>query len=76
MLEHWNGGIQMGRLSIYSKDYYKIIRRRRMIFRISILLTALAVIFFTYNKSFIPNLKKLADGLKLPVKDQVEQIQE
>jgi hypothetical protein len=76
MLEHQNGGIQMGRPSIYSKDYYKIMRRRRRIFRISILLTALIVIFFTYNKSFVPNLKKLADGLKLPVKDQVEQMPE
>lgn len=58
----------MGKPSIFNKDYHKIMRRRKIVFRTIIILSALAVIFITYDKSAIPNLKKFAANLKLPFK--------
>lgn len=63
----------MGKPSIFNNDYHKIMRRRKIIFRTLIILAALAIIFVTYDKTVIPNLKKMAENIKLPVKSQVKQ---
>lgn len=55
----------MGRPSIFSNDYKRIMRRRKIIFRISIVLVALAAVLFIYSKPTIPNLKKLAGNIKI-----------
>lgn len=55
----------MGKPSIFSSDYKKIMHRRKIVFRVSIVLVALAVVLLMYGKSTIPNLKKLAGNIKM-----------
>jgi len=66
----------MGKPSIFNSNYHKIMRRRKIVFRTLIMIAALAVIFFTYNKSAIPNLKKFAGNLKLSQKESTSKIEQ
>ena len=54
----------MGRPSIFNKDYHRIMRRRRILFRISIVAAAFVIIFVTYNKSAILDFDKIADRFR------------
>jgi hypothetical protein len=62
------GGNFMGRPSIFSKDYQRVMRRRKIIFRSLAVLAAFVIILAVYNRNVIPNLKKLAENFKFPVK--------
>lgn len=54
----------MGRPSIFNKDYHRIMRRRRILFRVAIVAAAFVIIFVTYNKSAILDFDKIADRLR------------
>lgn len=53
----------MGRPSIYSRDYYRIMRRRRIVRRLLILAVILFAIFYASGKAVLPDLKKLANSI-------------
>ena len=57
----------MGKPSMFSKDYHKRMWRRKIIFRTLILIIAFGIIFLTYNRSAIPNLKKIIGNVIPPI---------
>lgn len=63
----------MRKPSIYSSNYYRIRRKRRIITRSIIVLTILAVAFLIYNRAAVSYLKKLSSSIKLPDISQAEQ---
>lgn len=63
----------MRRPSIYSSDYYRVMRRRKIIIRTLIVLTVLTVVLLIYNRSAVSYLKKLSSSIKLPQVSQLEQ---
>lgn len=58
----------MGKPSIFSSDYKKVMRKRKRIFRLTIVLAAVFLLFLIYSNSAIPKLKKVAQSVKLPTK--------
>lgn len=64
----------MGRPSMFSRDYHKVMRRRKIVFRLIVILIAAIVIFFAYNKSAIIDLKKIIADLGGP-SDNINQIE-
>jgi hypothetical protein len=64
----------MRRPSIYSKDYYKIKRRRKIAMGSIIVCTVLIVITMIYNKAAMQSLQKLTAGLKLSQRDKTQQL--
>lgn len=65
----------MRKPSIFNSDYQKIMRKRRIAFRAFIILAALTVIFVTYNKSAVPNLKRFAENIKSSTIDSISKLQ-
>lgn len=63
----------MRKPSIYSSNYYRIRRRRKIIARTLIVLTVFVVAFLIYNKEAVSYLKKLSSSIKLPEISQAEQ---
>lgn len=53
----------MGRPSMFNRDYHRIMRRRKIVFRTVIIIIALCAIFLAYNKSAITDLKKIVADL-------------
>lgn len=56
----------MRRPSIYSSNYNRIMRRRRIMIRTLIVFTVLAAVFLVYDKSGISYFKKFSSSIKLP----------
>lgn len=57
---------------MFSSRYQRSIRRRKIIFRTLGILAAFVVITVTYDKSAIPNLKKIAGSLVSSIKSEVK----
>ncbi|KPU46032.1 hypothetical protein OXPF_05130 [Oxobacter pfennigii] len=62
----------MGKPSIFNNNYHKIMRRRRMFFRLGIIFVALVIIIVTYDRSIITNFKNMVSNINLFSKADVE----
>jgi hypothetical protein len=62
----------MGKPSIFSNKYQRAMRKRKIIFRIIIIIVAFGAIFLAYNKSAVINFKKIAQDLRWPSDDKFQ----
>lgn len=52
----------MGRPSIYSRNYYRVMRRRRIVRNLLIIAAVFILILYLGGKAILPDLKKIADS--------------
>lgn len=64
----------MGKPSMYSRDYHRVMRKRKILFRTTIVIAAFAVIFLTYSKSIIPSIMKVVDNLRNQPNSSISEI--
>jgi hypothetical protein len=65
------GGDMMGKPSMFSSNYRRIMRRRKILSRVLIILCALLVVFIIYNKSAVEGLRKIAGNFISSIQDGI-----